>query len=50
MAEIKENPIYRFLRIKTAVTNTPVLNISCRLTVNELEEAKLRMLNKDFFT
>ena len=49
LLESKKCEIYKLMRVKTAVTNIPVLNIACPFLNSEIQEAKIRMLNKDFF-
>ncbi|CAG9320735.1 unnamed protein product [Blepharisma stoltei] len=49
LLEVKLCQVYKFLRIKTAVTNIPVLTVDCGFSPQEIDEAKLRLLNQQFF-
>lgn len=49
LLELKVCPVYKLLKIKTAVTNIPVLNVDCGFLATEIDEARLRLLNQDYF-
>jgi hypothetical protein len=46
---VKTNPQFQLLRVKTAVANVPVINIYSPFTRDEIIEAKLRMMNKEYY-
>lgn len=41
--------VERLLKVKTSVTNIPVLNVHCTLTANEVDLAILQLLNREYF-
>ena len=49
LQEIKVNPQFQLLLIKTAVANVPIINIYSPFTRAEIAESKLRMLNPEYF-
>jgi hypothetical protein len=49
LLEVKEYTVHHLLHVKTAVTNTPVLNIECIFTASEVEETRVIHLNRQYF-
>ena len=47
--ERTSHPVEKLLKVKTSVTNIPVLNVHCSLTANEVNYAILQLLNRDYF-
>jgi hypothetical protein len=49
LLEVRTYPTLKLFKLKTAVTNVPVLNIVSPFQASEIEEAKLRILNREYF-
>lgn len=49
LLEPRSYPIYKLIRIKTGVSGVPNLNVEAPFLPVEIDEARLRMMNKDHF-
>jgi len=49
LLERAAHPVEKLLKVKTSVTNIPVLNVHCALTANEVNYALLQLLNREYF-
>mmetsp|Transcript_8145 Transcript_8145/g.16035 ORF Transcript_8145/g.16035 Transcript_8145/m.16035 type:complete len:1346 (+) Transcript_8145:259-4296(+) len=49
LLEVKEYPVHHLLHVKTAVTNTPVLNIECIFAAGEVDDARVMHMNRQYY-
>ena len=49
LLEIRSYPVYKLIRIKSSIAGAPALSVDAPFMSSEIDEARLRMLNREYF-